>query len=319
MEADLRPLSTAQVLDRTFHIYRGHFPLLAGIGVLLPAMLLVLRLGFIPLGYPPRISVERDPFLYWSAVLEYSSSWLLVYVIAHAITGAATVYAVSRLNLGEAVTIAESYRKTLPRFWTVLRIAINIYLRVIGSGLATYVASLLVLVGGAALAALAGLRSSIFSAVVVFIFGIATLFSGVLWMLYLYAKYCLAIPACIVESLPARQSLRRARFLAAAGIRRISLIYLLMAVLGLGLSTAFWLPSQIYEEFFPRSFLTTVLLRIAGSFLAGVLAGPIGTIAIALVYYDHRIRKEAFDLQVMMDSLRQPPPEQPAPAVTGMV
>jgi len=36
------------------------------------------------------------------------------------------------------------------------------------------------------------------------------------------------------------------------------------------------------------------------TFLAGALAGPIATIALSLVYFDQRVRKEAFDLQLMM-------------------
>jgi len=155
--------------------------------------------------------------------------------------------------------------------------------------------------------------------VFVSIVGIGTFLLGVFWMLSLYAKYCLAIPVCILEGLPARQALRRGRFLAHASIRRITLIYLLMAVMTLGLTLVLWLPSQIYEEFFPRSFLTQVMLRSIGSFIAGVLAGPIGTIAVALMYYDQRIRKEALDLQVMMDALAQSQPEQPSPTVPGTV
>jgi hypothetical protein len=34
--------------------------------------------------------------------------------------------------------------------------------------------------------------------------------------------------------------------------------------------------------------------------------GPIGTIAFSLVYYDQRVRKEAFDLQLMMSTLDSP-------------
>jgi hypothetical protein len=40
-------------------------------------------------------------------------------------------------------------------------------------------------------------------------------------------------------------------------------------------------------------------------FLSSVIAGPIAAIAIALFYIDERIRKEAFDLQVMMESIQQ--------------
>ena len=306
MQPALRPMSTAQVLDRTFHVYRNHFPLLAGIGVLLPVLLFVLRLAAFPLGYPPRGAALRDPFVFWTIFLEYMGAFILVYVIGHAITGGATVYAVSRLHLGEHVTIADAYRKTLPRFWSMLRIAINIYLRVTGVGILTLGASVLLSFGIDTFLGFLGVGSNTAAVTIgVIVVTLATL-GGIFWMLYLYSKYCLAIPACLLEGLPARPALRRSRFLAHGALKRISLIYLLAAVLGLVLSTVLWLPSQFYGAYFPHSLNVAVFLRSIGSFLAGALAGPIATIAVALVYYDQRIRKEAFDLQLMMDSIAQP-------------
>ena len=49
-------------------------------------------------------------------------------------------------------------------------------------------------------------------------------------------------------------------------------------------------------------------------FLASTLAGPIATVSIALLYYDERIRKEAFDLQYMMTAMEQPGQQQAATA-----
>jgi hypothetical protein len=37
-----------------------------------------------------------------------------------------------------------------------------------------------------------------------------------------------------------------------------------------------------------------------GTFIAGVFVGPFLLIATAVFYYDLRVRKEAFDLQLMM-------------------
>lgn len=39
-------------------------------------------------------------------------------------------------------------------------------------------------------------------------------------------------------------------------------------------------------------------------FISALIADPIAAIAIALVYYDERVRKEAFDLLVIMESMR---------------
>ena len=43
----------------------------------------------------------------------------------------------------------------------------------------------------------------------------------------------------------------------------------------------------------------------ASDFIGALIAGPIAAIAMALVYYDERVRKEAFDLQVMMDLMKR--------------
>ena len=40
-----------------------------------------------------------------------------------------------------------------------------------------------------------------------------------------------------------------------------------------------------------------------GGFVTQSILGPIMTIAITLVYYDERVRKEAFDLEHMMQAL----------------
>jgi hypothetical protein len=47
--------------------------------------------------------------------------------------------------------------------------------------------------------------------------------------------------------------------------------------------------------------------------IGGAITGPILIIVLVLLYYDSRIRKEAFDLQLMMSSLDAPSSSQGAP------
>jgi hypothetical protein len=42
---------------------------------------------------------------------------------------------------------------------------------------------------------------------------------------------------------------------------------------------------------------------LAAAFISQCLVGPLATIAFSLVYYDERVRKEAFDLQLMMTTI----------------
>ena len=50
--------------------------------------------------------------------------------------------------------------------------------------------------------------------------------------------------------------------------------------------------------------------------MTGVLIAPILTVPLTLIYYDQRVRKEAFDLQLMMESLGENP-NQAAAAPVG--
>jgi len=57
-----------------------------------------------------------------------------------------------------------------------------------------------------------------------------------------------------------------------------------------------------------------VIQQIAG-FVSQVLVGPIGTIAFSLMYYNLRVRKEAFDIQYLMASMdANPAPSAPSAA-----
>jgi hypothetical protein len=44
-------------------------------------------------------------------------------------------------------------------------------------------------------------------------------------------------------------------------------------------------------------------VSLLGSFVISSLIGPLLTIALALVYYDERVRKEGFDLEHMLEQL----------------
>src|SRR5579859_2747686 len=63
MDLALRPMSTSQVLDRTFHLYRNNFVLFAGIALIAPALSLIaalLQLWLIGPAPPPPEAIT-DP------------------------------------------------------------------------------------------------------------------------------------------------------------------------------------------------------------------------------------------------------------------
>jgi hypothetical protein len=108
----------------------------------------------------------------------------------------------------------------------------------------------------------------------------------------------------------------RSKFLTRGSLGRIIAVYLLTALMGFILTAVLQSPAYIFGgnifSMKAGTHISTSFLfwSYFGGFLGRAMAGPIATIAIALIYYDERVRKEAFDLQLMMDSLGQTSPAQ---------
>lgn len=321
MDLALRPMSTSQVLDRTFSIYRNNFVLLAGIGALLPAMLLVMQLSFIPLGFPPRGNVKQPPEILFMSLLGYLCCYGVIYLLGSALAGGATVFGVSKLHLGQSVTIGQAYKQVFSRFWRVLGIIVLLALIVFGSLIVGEIIAIIVFALSAGSARVLGGGGGLSSVglVVGLLWAIAVFAAGVLAALLLLSKLSLAVPACILEQLPVGASLRRSWNLTRNSVWRLILVYILTWVLSVVLAIAFGLPGQIYlMTTHNKAALIGVILQSVGGFIAGVVANPIATIAIALIYYDQRVRKEAFDLQLMMEAVGQGVPAPPATAAPSI-
>ena len=319
MESTLQPMSTGQVLDRTFHLYRNNFLLFAGISALPPAVILLAQTGFVLLAL---ISVPRMNFFAPEVMFGVGVGLVVVaYLVALSFATGATVYAVSRVHLGHAVRIGESYKSIRPMVWRIVRIVISIAVRFIGACAVSVAAGFFPLTLMRVLGAnldpstlkIVAWGSGIFTVLVVIV--------CIIWSLRLYCSYQLAVPACVLEKLGAVACLKRSRFLSKGkGVQRILLVLFLSLILTYALSLALSIP--VFAVAMTSSLRTSAssipiaIWQYFSSFVAGTLAGPIVTIALALLYYDERVRKEAFDLQLMMEAMGQANPA-PSAAATA--
>lgn len=126
MPASLRPLTTGQLLDRTFHTYRGNFVLFAGIAALPQACLLVLRLGF--LGFSK--SGMSNPVTIGIAAFAFAILFLLVNLILTAIATAATTFGVSDVYLEKPTSISACFARVKGKTGRVIYTSIEFGLRV---------------------------------------------------------------------------------------------------------------------------------------------------------------------------------------------
>jgi uncharacterized membrane protein len=318
----LRPMSTGQLLDHTFALYRQNFLLFVGIATLGPAASVIFQLLAVganvtaPLGArgaAPGTSLGIGTGV--TAVLSVFFGYVVM-LAGLAISHAATVKAVAAVHLGRETSVVDAYKALRGRVWSVLGtvglILLWVLLWMLLAAVAMGVAMIPIILG---LRFLASSPTSATGSIIAGLvgFGAVILIFGVL--IAVYVRYALAIQACVVEGLGPRASLKRSVFLSKGGRWRVVVVYLIFAllagVLGWGLTAL----AQGAGMLMHNRIAAAVLVYVA-SFVVGSITGPLATIGLSLLYYDERVRKEAFDLQLMLLSLDVPGAPSATPAQT---
>ncbi len=105
-------------------------------------------------------------------------------------------------------------------------------------------------------------------------------------------------------------SIRRSFELTKGFAGRAFMIYLLYFAMAWGIIAVFQMPFIVLIAFYAKQtqmlVIWTVFMQV-GSFIGSSLVAPVSTIGFALFYYDLRVRKEAFDLQIMMQAIGADP------------
>jgi len=309
MTEPLRPMSTGELLDRTFRLYKDHFKLFLGIATLGPAAVLAFQLftatsTALPgaIGHQPRATVY--PAAFGFGVM----AGIIIMLAGMALAHAATVRAVAAVYLGRDITVGKSYAALKGRVWRVLGLFFAIIFLV---GLCA-----LVIIGAAvtigSLAVLGGAQAGRGGVVAGGIVGIAAAVIGGLLAIAVYVRYSLSIQACVVEDQGIRGSMRRSALLCKGSRGRVLAIYFVFGILTWIVSLGLGGLAGAFSVFIPSKIIGLVIVYLA-SFVAGSLTGPLATIGMSLLYYDERVRKEAFDLQLMMATLDEISPASPVP------
>lgn len=273
---DLRPLSIGELLDRTFSLYRRNFLLFIGISAIPHLLVLafqLVQLAIAPARVPFRPPVTTDfqsisPGFSMGGVMGLVALLVVgfvVYVIAYLFSQGGTVFAVSELYLGRSTTIGQSLGRVRGELGSLFGV-------VFLNGLVTGVCFLLLIIPG----------------------------------IYMVCRLCVCIPAALLENLGPRESLERSFGLTKDNVGRAFLILLLYFAILYAALFLFDVPFAIGIQFGAHDpsmvRLLSALMQV-GNFIAGVLITPIVTIASSIFYFDLRVRKEAFDLQLMMNPL----------------
>jgi hypothetical protein len=141
-----------------------------------------------------------------------------------------------------------------------------------------------------------------------------------IWMLL---RLSLAFPACVVERMSATAALKRSISLSSGTKGRIFLLYLLGTALNYLLSLTITIPAVIVialvpgannPQFAQTAGVVMIIIVYGSAFAIQALTKPVYGIALMLFYYDQRIRKEGFDIELLMQRAGLVAPPLPPPA-----
>jgi hypothetical protein len=271
-EWELRPLSLGEILDRTFSLYRQNFLLFLGITAIPHLFTLGLNLAQLMLVKAPVLRPHaqqlqvRAPGL-GAGLLAFGIGGiiaLIVYVMVYLFAQGGTIYAVSDIYLGRPTTVGASLKKMWGQLGNLFGVSVL-------NGIVVLIGMIFLIVPG----------------------------------IYLMCRLLTCVPAALLEDLGARDSLERSFALTKDNAGRAFAIYLLYFAMLYGIMMLFTIPSAILMAVMVAKdpsmvWVMTALVQV-GSFVAQTVVGPFLLIATAVFYYDLRVRKEAFDLQMMMN------------------
>lgn len=241
----LRTLDYGGIIDELFDLYKKNFLVLAGIaGILyIPIYVLAFALG------------GKDASLI--------TTFLILPV--QLVVMAATTWAVSRIYLGESVTIADAYkavwRRAFMLFWTLFLAGLFIYLGLI-----------------------------------------ACIVPGVILMF----RYAFISEVFVLEGLSGKDARVRSASLADGNQLRIFVLGLLSTLLAVIITGALTFPfeTDMWQNAMKGVQTSPGVLYGVMQSLAATLTSPIQVMAFVLLYYDIRIRKEGFDIEMLANNMK---------------
>lgn len=278
------PMSVGRIFDRAFLIYRNNFLRFVTIVAIIEVPLALLSAASSswvetkaparqPTTFERAMSSQDTPLTTrrYDSRDETPSAFglvgralaLLLGLVGTMLCQAALIKNVSEAYLGNEITIGQAYRFALPKAFTLIVATICV-------GLVTGLGFILLIVPGV-------------------IFG--------LW-------FYLTVPAIVVENHSVTAGMSRSKVLAAGNLGKIFAVGLLSGLLAyvimlpLGFCGGFIGAIVFRESEMLRSSLGYLMTT-----LGQILAMPISASASILLYYDLRIRKEGFDLQMLAQSM----------------
>ena len=275
---DLKPMELGEILDAALTIFRRHFGLFVKVGVAALWLPVALTIYI-------QLAGGREQHLvmtFFVAIMQYFAGLFLT---------ASAIRIISDSYLGRAPQFADAIAMGASKIWSLFLVGLGkgLVIGLIGGGIGVVIA-----LSAAGLASAGGL------AVLV----IVALVCGGLWfLLFVVCGYAVTTPVVVLEQLSgAFDAFGRSWELTRGFKRKIFgvfavaflIVYVPGGLIG-GLAAALMMEARIAGQ----------IVEVIGAALP-ILLTPLFSCVLTLVYYDLRVRREAFDLQILSQQLGIP-------------
>ena len=276
----LRPLSMGEILDHAFGLFRQLFVPLVVVQVITASLPLLLNLYAAASGS--------------TSVLGSLGTYLVAFVLG-SLASAATAYIISENYLGRPLGAGDALRRALPRIGDVMLLSLGVGFLVVIAALP----ALLVIGAGSAFAVLGGTSGTAGATgggVILVLLGLALL--GIPFAVF--SGLSIATPSLVLEHSRAGRAMSRS-WQRTKGFR-LRIVGLLFVVMVIVLIPMFAL-GIIGGMFGSGDSRATTVLFTAIIGVVSLIITPLLYCVLTLLYYDLRVRKEGYDLEVLASEL----------------
>jgi hypothetical protein len=299
MSKTLRPMTLGEILDRTFEIYRSRLFIFAGIAAL-PA-LAMLGVHVVDTAWIHAYSLihpfRRSGVAAWGLIVglgfyHFAAFFQLLIMPAH-------VTLISALMREEACSFGTALNAVYSRWRSYLRVTVLklFAVLVVPELLAVLLLVLLIAIANVA----SGYDGALgFTAFMIILTAVALGFAA---FAFLGSCFALTMQIATLERQTGFGALRRSWQLSKGGRKRVFVMWLVILILQLAISVGVAIIARVV-------LLAVFRTKVSGAYLQSInlvtaviasCLGPIYPIALTLIYYDQRIRREGYDIEWMMN------------------
>jgi hypothetical protein len=302
-------MSVGELLDATFSLYRRNFLLIAAISAIVQIPYAVLsfvlyqvfglsalmRSTFGGFTFSPGQSQQVTTQQLQNYLNSFGALFVVVAILALVglfivlpLATAATTRAVSDRYLDRSASVGSSYAAALRRMRALIWQSVIL----LSGFLLVYALAAAIIVAFSLLTGVAGAGVGL---------SILLIIAAIPFAVFVYVRTSLAAPAIVLENLSGWRGLARSwNLVREFGWRILGIRILVGLITGIIGGLLVSLLSLAGAGLDPNGQL---IVQQAASAVIAVFIGPVTYIAITLLYYDTRIRKEGFDIEMLAQSL----------------